>query len=97
MAVERPALPGIDPPPFEEEVFDEASPFSVWAAVYFDGQGTSAYEVQARRPDGSILPVMRGLKRGEALRIVSLFRYAIEHGEEWAIKLIDVSAGKLRG
>jgi hypothetical protein len=95
VTVERPALPGIDAPAQVEEVIDCTPPFAVWSLLY--GDHAASYEVQARRPDGSIITLMRGLDRGEALRVVSLFRYAITNGEEWAIKLIDVSAGKLRG
>jgi hypothetical protein len=86
VSVERPPLPGIDPPAQVEEMIDCTPPFSVWSLLY--GPGGSSYKVQARRPDGSILTVMHGLDRGEASRIVSLLRYAIQHGEEWAIKPI---------
>lgn len=87
--------PALDPEPDEmgAEV-DTTRPFAVW--VQATGS-TGGFEVVARRPDQSLLTIIRGVERSVALRVASRLRSAIDNDEAWAEHLIDVSAGKLRG
>ncbi len=72
---------------------DTTRPFAVWVQA----TGAGDYEVVARRPDASLLTIVRGIAQPDALRVAARIRSAVDDDEPWAERLIDVSAGKLRG
>jgi hypothetical protein len=86
--------PQLDPDPDTHLVeVDTSRPFAVWVQA----TGSGGFEVLARRPDDSLLTIIRGIDRTVALRVASRLRGAIDDDESWALNLVDVSAGKLRG
>lgn len=92
IVIERITLPDIEPVDHEPEV-DISHPFAVW----IDATGErDCFEVNARRPDRTILTLIRGIPRADALRVAARVRDALDHDEAWAERLIDSSAGKLR-
>ena len=72
---------------------DPDRPWSVWVDPT---EQADAFEVNARRPDHTILTIVRGIAQPDALRVAARVRDAIVHDEAWVTRLIDSSAGKLR-
>ncbi len=59
--------------------------------------GVSDVEVYVRRQDDSLRLVGKFDNRQEAEEFSSLVRVSIADGDPWALRLLDVSAGALRG
>ena len=71
-------------------------PFAVWI------EGTAPdrvdqLDVLIRRPDGGVVTLISGIPNTDAQRVAQRVRDAIAADEPWILRLVDVSAGKLRG
>lgn len=77
---------------------DRTVPYTVWVDECSSGTpAVKEYTVDTRRPDGSVLTILSGIPLADALRVGKRVKDAIEDREEWIFRLVDVSAGKLRG
>lgn len=75
---------------------ETARPFAVWIEGLAPGR-VDSLDVCVRRPDGSVLTLIGGVPQADAQRIAQRVREAIGLDEPWILRLVDVSAGKLRG